>query len=64
MHRDILEQLRADAALAHQARLEHGEPGGHPHHQKAVHQERQRIQDVLCLGGDTRLRLLRMSQVR
>jgi hypothetical protein len=49
--RDVLEQLRADAALAHQACLEHCETGRHPHHEKAAHQKRERVEHELGLGG-------------
>lgn len=59
--RDVLEQLGADAALADQPRLEHREARGHPHHQKAVHQEGQRVEDVLGLGRDSG-RLLRRGR--
>ena len=41
--------------LAHQARFEHGEAGGHPHHQRAIEQEREGVEDVGGLAIDRRM---------
>src|SRR3546814_6891599 len=43
--RDVLQADRRGVLGAHQARFQHGEAGGHPHHEEAAHQERKGVED-------------------
>ena len=52
IERDVFQADGGGVLGSHQAGFQHGEPGGHPHDQRAVHQEGKGVEDITGLGGD------------